>query len=155
MKDADTLPVPMITMTAVVTFLWYLYGICLGDNFIVVCISFYVVLDLPRASSFTRTINLLWIFCSILIWLDLSSVHSNYFYTSSIWNAKTLRSIPKWLSRNSVPLILWLYTITLVFHLLILYICVRRMISFKIKRLHTYNYHFVQILFHKLFNVDC
>ncbi|XKL69219.1 hypothetical protein PGB90_006988 [Kerria lacca] len=33
-KDADSLPVPMITMTAIVTFLWYLYGVCLGDTFI-------------------------------------------------------------------------------------------------------------------------
>lgn len=33
-KDAESLPVPMITMTAIVTFLWYLYGVCLGDTFI-------------------------------------------------------------------------------------------------------------------------
>ncbi|XP_065201928.1 sugar transporter SWEET1-like [Planococcus citri] len=33
-KDAESLPVPMITMTAIVTFLWYLYGVCLNDTFI-------------------------------------------------------------------------------------------------------------------------
>lgn len=35
-KDSESLPVPMIMMTAAVTFLWYLYGVCLGDTFIMV-----------------------------------------------------------------------------------------------------------------------
>lgn len=35
-KDVESMPVPMIEMTAIVTFLWYLYGVCLGDTFIIV-----------------------------------------------------------------------------------------------------------------------